>query len=226
VGCIKIWQSQDPGYKADRIALQEVYESLTGAGKVDGEPPPMDYVTIAVFEAVSGGHWAQRPAVGGTMWMVRNLSPLIAPWAVTELQFFEDQLCTMPIYGKPISSGTYGALMEGENNVFDGDLLTHWRAQCPWAGCAMREAWIGLDFGTNQQRKVRCMRIYQSVNDPMAKVSEYPSFTFGFELMEWGGKDWGLSEVFWDPAVLVNVPATLRPTLASPFMGGAPGVWE
>ncbi|CAE8682284.1 unnamed protein product [Polarella glacialis] len=219
VHCIKIYQSDDPRYKVDRIAVQEV-----GVNPVSKN---YTFRTLEIFSASSGGMWATRPATEGILWRVTNLSPTLAKWELTELMFYEDDLCTFNLKSSSISSGSAAPLDESANNAFDGRLDSHWRAKCGLDpdGCRKGEAWIGFDFGRSST--VRCIRMYQTKNNLEAIVAEHPSESRGIQLEAWNGVVWLPIQRYWDPAFAPPMADLIfGPTMVTPFMGGAPDVWE
>ena len=54
------------------------------------------YDVVSVFHAVSGGDWAQRPALFDTLWRVKNLEVTYGQWSV--LASIRRQVHTSPGY--------------------------------------------------------------------------------------------------------------------------------
>eukprot|EP00931_Biecheleriopsis_adriatica_P123985 TRINITY_DN9905_c0_g1_i2.p1 TRINITY_DN9905_c0_g1~~TRINITY_DN9905_c0_g1_i2.p1 ORF type:complete len:2023 (-),score=270.08 TRINITY_DN9905_c0_g1_i2:1163-7231(-) len=217
VHCIKIYQDDRSPYKADILSLREGW----GISNVT-------WRTLYKIDALSGKHWARAPPAAYSAWRMTNLWATEHRWAVTELRFFSDVMCTFPLKGAPMSSGNYDADNQFELNAFDDDLTTHWRALCGknLYGCEEEEAFLGMDYGETPVR-VQCVRMFQKVPDIFAEVSEKPSFSRGISLQAWNGASWNTEERFWDHAFLNQIiDITKFPTLASPYFGGAPGVWE
>eukprot|EP00440_Ansanella_granifera_P014452 gb/GFBE01015706.1/.p1 GENE.gb/GFBE01015706.1/~~gb/GFBE01015706.1/.p1 ORF type:complete len:2679 (+),score=463.31 gb/GFBE01015706.1/:1-8037(+) len=226
VKCIRIFQSDDPRFKADDIAVTVGY------------PDEEDHIyeVLQVFHSVAGGTWSQRPAIFSTLWRVDNLEHTVNKWSVTELRMFEDVLCTFPLEGKPISLGNEYPLSEGENNAFDGNYSSIWTANCRdipgsiahltygYGGCEPEQAYLGLDF-SDYIVTVRCIRIYQKAPRDIGDEEQKRSWSGGFGLKQWTGEDWALVERYWDHAY-VHIPLEYSRSVDTPFLGGAPGRWE
>eukprot|EP00437_Effrenium_voratum_P023928 CAMPEP_0181398390 /NCGR_PEP_ID=MMETSP1110-20121109/1014_1 /TAXON_ID=174948 /ORGANISM="Symbiodinium sp., Strain CCMP421" /LENGTH=2547 /DNA_ID=CAMNT_0023520335 /DNA_START=24 /DNA_END=7667 /DNA_ORIENTATION=+ len=221
VRCIRIFQDSNPLHKSDIISIREVWPDTTTETEGD-----YVFVTAQVLEAVSAGIWSRRPSIENSAWRIVNLWPTEDPLTLTEVQFFGDDLCSLQIHGAPFSSGSADPITQGEQLALDLNLNSQWRAASCLDGCAAQEAFIGLDFG-DEMLEVRCVRMYQYKPNPLAIVSERPSYSRGFDLQRWTGKGWLSTERFWDPAFVSQVsnPEWL-PTMITPFFGGAPGVWE
>ena len=222
VRCIRIFQDPNPLHKSDIISIREVWADTSTETEGD-----YVFVTLQVLEAVSAGIWSRRPSFEDSAWRIVNLWPTEDPLTLTELQFFKDDLCSLQVYGAPFSSGSLNPLTQGELQAIDLNLETNWRASCNAdTGCSPLEAFIGFDFG-DEKAVVKCVRLYQYMPNPLAIIRERPSYSRGFDLQHWTGKNWLSKERFWDPGFLPQVvnPEWL-PTIITPFFGGAPGVWE
>lgn len=238
VKCIRIFQSEDVRYKTDRIAV------------VTGTPDPADpriytYNAVTVFQSVAGGTWSQRPPKRNTQWRLTNLEHTIGKWGLTEVELFEDELCTFPLRGYPISLGQENPLSAGENNAFDTNLSSWWIANCSkipgsishlthgiggvFHGCEPEQAWIGLDF-SDSEKVVRCVRFYQKAPQDLSDEEQRRSWSRGVGLQKWTGNGWKMVERYWDRphwdrVSNVTDPA-LEPTVATPYLGNAPGRYE
>eukprot|EP00434_Breviolum_minutum_P005970 symbB.v1.2.005264.t1/scaffold286.1/size306100/3 len=228
VKCFRIWQSSDPRHKCNDIGI------------VRGYPDGNDYLydVVSVFHAVSGGDWAQRPALFDTLWRVKNLEVTYGQWSLAELHFYEDVLCTFPLPGQAISIGSDNALVDADINVFDNNVSSVWTALCPdvpnskaheiWGdgvrfhGCEPEQAYIGIEFQV--ATTVRCLRYFQKTPRDISEREQRISWSKGMALDRWSGTEWFTVERFWDP--LVTHDPALAPTMVTPFVGGAPGKWE
>ncbi|CAJ1349729.1 unnamed protein product [Effrenium voratum] len=229
VKCVHIFQSSDPLHKADDITIVD--------GFLDVENDEYTYEVVQTFLGVSGGGWSRRPPPLNYLWRLQNVQVTLGPWSLSELQFFEDELCTWQMNGLVYSLGSQSPMAEGELKAFDGDVSTVWTAKCDpipgsdapeiWGdglrfdGCEPEQAFIGLEF--DSERTVRCVRLFQRNPVDLFEREQRRSWTAGFALQRWTGNDWKTEEQFWDK----NVPYGLfPPTLDTPFIGDAPGVWE
>lgn len=149
VKCVKLLQDDDPRYKANTVAIQEI--SLGGLEFV--------HRTVQIFENVAGGIWTRRPAFMNTGWRVRQLWETEAQWTVSELQFYEDVLCSVEKRGAPIVSSSSDPIKHGDKNLFDDNLTSTWVSNCTTPSlnasyeafrCAVQEAYIGMDFADRQ----------------------------------------------------------------------------
>ncbi|CAK9066377.1 unnamed protein product [Durusdinium trenchii] len=180
----------------------------------------------------------RRPALFDTMWRVQNLEVTIGHWALAELEFYEDVLCTFQLKGNPFAIGSDFPLVDGDIYAFDGDVRTTWTALCPdipnskaheiWGdgvrfhGCEPEQAFIGLEF--QEPSVVQCIRFFQKSPRDISDREQRRSWSAGIALQRWSGEEWFTTERFWDPNHAYD--PVLSPTLATPFVGGAPGTWE
>eukprot|EP00931_Biecheleriopsis_adriatica_P025063 TRINITY_DN15489_c0_g1_i1.p1 TRINITY_DN15489_c0_g1~~TRINITY_DN15489_c0_g1_i1.p1 ORF type:complete len:2718 (-),score=458.01 TRINITY_DN15489_c0_g1_i1:101-8230(-) len=234
VKCIRIFQSDDPLHKCDDVAL------------VNGFPVEQDwrYEVKNVLYSTSGGQWCQRPAAFGTLWRIDNLEYTLNKWALSELEFYEDQLCTMPLHGKPLSRGNERPTWYGENNAFDGDVRSFWQSRCDplpgsiawklfkmswpgeYIGCEPEQAYLGIDF-SDTLTEVLCVRLYQKAPLDISDEEQLQSWSAGFSLKQWVADGWVMKEQFWDIKFpTAKIDPLYIPTLQTPFIGGAPGKWE
>lgn len=53
------------------------------------------------------------------MWRVQNLEYTEGTWALSELEFYEDVLCTFALQGQAFSIGSEMPLVDADINAFD-----------------------------------------------------------------------------------------------------------
>jgi len=236
VKCVRLFQDENPAFKADRITLQEVRPYA-------GRYARWSYMYFD-DTPVAGGIWSRRPAYTNSLWRIVNLGPTQVHWGVAEVRMFEDVFCNQEVTGGLFTSGSAAAYSTeyGDIKMKDGNLNTEWRADCVtedtfktgevgWYGCASREAYIGLDF-SDRDMKINCFQIFQSPADPYAAIVDKPRFTDGFALQRYLGHKWEEEERYWNGLTTYNVPWNDLPTATAPFIGvGAlpyhvPGRWE
>ena len=229
VKCFYIWQSADPRHKCDDVGIVRGWKPNNRNDYL--------YDVVHAFHGVSGGGWSKRPATFDTLWRVTNLEVTLGRWSLSELHFFEDVLCTFPVTGQAFSIGSDDALRDGELNAFDNNVTSVWTARCPdvagskaaeiWGdglrfyGCEPEQAFIGLEFPSASS--VRCVRYFQKTPRDITEREQRRSWSAGMGLQRWSGEDWVTTERWWDAKATWGV---LEPTLDTPFVGNAPGVWE
>eukprot|EP00438_Fugacium_kawagutii_P034713 Skav216627 [mRNA] locus=scaffold3008:443582:458817:- [translate_table: standard] len=229
---IRIWQSDDVYEKADDISIVNGFLVPDTETEESGQNSEWTYEVVQTFFAVSGGGWSRRPGAINTLWRLQNVQ--------------EDHLCTFPLSGATFSIGSDKTTginpgMYSERNAFDGNVSTFWIAKCDpipgslapniWGdgnrfdGCEPEQAYIGVEF--QEATTVRCVRLFQNVPRDAFEREQRPSWTAGFALQRWTGVEWKMEEQFWDSKAARSVPyGAYIPTLDTPFIGNAPGVWE
>lgn len=236
VKCIQIWQSDDVYEKCDDISI------VNGFLEEGTETEEWRYEEVMTFYAVSGGAWSRRPAAIDTLWRLQNVQETLGPWSLNEVEFYEDYLCTFKLRGATFSIGsdkTSGVNpgVYAERNAFDGNVSTFWISKCYpipgslapiiWGdglrfdGCEPEQGFIGMEFEV--ATTVRCVRLFQTEPRDEFERDLKRSWSAGFALQKWTGVEWKMEEQFWDSKVPYGA---YIPTLATPFIGNAPGVWE
>jgi len=221
VRCLRFFQSKDYRYMTEKIALQEVYYSN----------PDLVHVTLEEYHDAAGGMWSRRPAYKHTLWRVTNLALTAAFWQVSEVRFYQDELCMEEVgpvgsiaEGGSTCSGSSMLATNGKVNAFDRDDETYWIAECAYPlpntsalACGPREAFLGMDFG-DFAVVVRCMRILQTPQQ-VGAISTTQTHTRGFGLEGWDGSKYVEMERWWDWEWRHNILEDWEPTWMTPYLG-------
>ncbi|CAE8603434.1 unnamed protein product, partial [Polarella glacialis] len=133
-------------------------------------------------------------------WRIINAEPIVGWWAVAELEFHTLASCNEIVTGSPLASGWVKISTSGQHFptfAFDAvsttDLTKAWWSLCGYdlgqpgdpltygSGCAIGEAWIGLE-SAERDFDVKCVRVLQVPN------ATHSVGTIGLD--RWDGSQW------------------------------------
>lgn len=151
--CVRIYQEHSAGSTRDAAFLLEAWNGDS-----------WEQVLNASYDSVMTREWSfipKRRGETGTLWRVVNDAEVQESWAIQELKFFADDLCTQRLTGGiPISSGDPHHQTLWASLAFDEDMSTAWVSDC--GPCPPGGAHVGLSFG--ETRDVRCTVLTQALD--------------------------------------------------------------
>lgn len=181
IQCVRIFQSFSPvGESQAKFSLHSW----------DGS----DWKSMQEFTGVESGAWStlsQRVQGSATRWRLVNDATVSAAWAVHELSFARDPVCSDPIQGGIPFSSAFES-----RQAFDGNVDSVWVSQC--APCKPGAAFLGLSF--EWPSVVRCVSLWQGSEDLISasqgqRPRSYMSSSVRLEVWDnvtASGYDWSL----------------------------------
>lgn len=213
VTCVRLYQELVAEFTEESQYVLEVWNGSDWAQELSGG-----------YASVVSREWSYvPPRVGenGSMWRLVNHAQVYESWAVHEVLFFSDAMCTQRLTGGvPISSDDPYRQGVWAPMAFDGDASTAWLSNC--GPCSVGGAFIGLSFGSG--REVRCTQLVQ------AEDMEYRPESVSLETWSQPEADWvsvaTYSDLLGGPQLLTSVWGASSTRFAITNTAVAPEGWR